>query len=118
MNTGLPVATGYLVWKCTPEKTLREAYEELKVREKKHFVAVLGASHAVLNVIGPDTLVHTVRRLWTESPDAPVLIQRMIHAIWCGKTRQHRNNLRIKANEGMLLLDPDTYLVNSATGKC
>ncbi|HYR42914.1 MAG TPA: hypothetical protein VER98_07825, partial [Terriglobia bacterium] len=27
-------------------------------------------------------------------------------------------NLRIKANEGMMILDPDTYLVNSITGKC
>jgi len=79
---------------------------------------VRGVSHAVLNVIGPDALVHTVRRLWAESPDAPVLIQRMIHAVWCGKAHWYRKNLRIQTNEGMLLLDPDTYVVNSTTGKC
>jgi len=118
MKKGLPVATGYIVAKSTSEDELRAAYERLKVREKTHFVAVRGASHAVLNVIGPDALVYTVRRFWAESPDAPVLIQRMIHAVWCGKAHRHRNNLRIKANEGMLILDPDTYLVNGATGKC
>src|SRR5207237_4082521 len=74
--------------------------------------------HVVLNVIGPDALIHTVRRFWAESPGAPILVQRMIHSIWCGKAQWHRKNLRIKANEGMMVLDPDTYLVNSATGKC
>jgi hypothetical protein len=118
MRAGLPVAGAFIVSKCTPEEALRAAYEDLKVREKTHFVAVRGASHAVLNVIGPDALVHTVRRLWAESPDAPVLIQRMIHAVWCGKAHWYRKNLRIQANEGMLLLDPDTYVVNSTTGKC
>jgi hypothetical protein len=42
----------------------------------------------------------------------------MIPAAWSGKAHRHRKNLRIKANEGMLVLDPDTYLVNSATGNC
>ena len=117
-RTGLPVAAAFIVSKCTSEEALRAAYEDLKVREKTHFVAVRGVSHAVLNVIGPDALVHTVRRLWAESPDAPVLIQRMIHAVWCGKAHWYRKNLRIQTNEGMLLLDPDTYVVNSTTGKC
>ena len=88
----------------------------MKVRERTHFVAVRGATHPVLNVIGPDTLIHTLRHLWAESPDAPVLVQRMIHAIWCGKAQWRRKNLRISANEGMLILDPDTYLV-SANGQ-
>jgi hypothetical protein len=118
MRAGQPVAAGYIVSRRTPEEELRAAYEDLKVREKTHFVAVRGASHAVLNVIGPDALVHTVRRLWAESPDAPVLIQRMVSAVWCGKAHWQRKNLRIQANEGMLLLDPDTYLVNIASGKC
>src|SRR5689334_17504135 len=52
-----------------------------------------------------------------ESPDAPLLIQRMIHSTWCGKAEWHRRNLRIHVNEGMMLLDPDIYLVNSSTGK-
>jgi hypothetical protein len=118
MRAGLPVPIGYIVSRCIPEEKLRAAYEDLKVREKTHFVAVRGASHAVLNVIGPDALVHTVRRFWAESPEAQVMIQRMVHAVWCGKAHWQRKNLRIQANEGMLLLDPDTYLVNSATGKC
>jgi hypothetical protein len=117
-DTGLPVPAGFFVWQETPEAEIRLAYEELKVREKTHFVAVRGSSHAVLNVIGPDTLIHTLRRMWSESPDAPVLVQRMIHSIWCGKAQWHRKNLRIKANEGMMVLDLDTYLVNSATAKC
>ena len=117
-DTGLPVPAGFFVWQETAEEEIRAAYEELKVREKTHFVAVRGSSHAVLNVIGPDPLIHTLRRMWAESPDAPVLVQRMIHSIWCGKAQWHRKNLRIKANEGMMVLDPDTYLVNSATGKC
>src|SRR5215813_366640 len=115
---GLPVPAGFIVFRSTPEPDIRAAYEQLKIREKTHFLAVRGPSHAVLNVIGPDALIHTLRRFWTESPGAPILIQRMIPAIWCGKAQWHRNNLRIKANEGMMLLDPDTYLVNTTTGKC
>jgi hypothetical protein len=118
MRNGLPVPAGFIVFPATAEDDIRAAYEQLKLRERTHFLAVRGASHPVLNVIGPDQLVHTVRRLWTESPDSLLLIQRMVHALWCGKSQWHRRNLRINANEGMMLLDPDTYLVNSATGKC
>lgn len=115
---GLPVPAGFVVSHHTPENDIRAAYEELKTREKTHFVAVRGPSHAVLNVIGPDQLIHTLRRLWAESAGAPLLVQRMIHSMWCGKAQWHKNNLRIKANEGMLVLDPDTYLFNTTTGKC
>jgi hypothetical protein len=118
MRRGLPVPAGYVVLRSTPEEQIRAAYEEIKIREKTHFLAVRGASHAVLNVIGPDALVHTLRRLWAETPDSSLLVQRMVHATWCGKAHCHRKNLRIKANEGMMALDPDTYLVNSETGKC
>ena len=118
MRAGLPVPAGYIVSGSAPELDIRAAYEQLKFREKTHFLAVRGPSHAVLNVIGPDTLIHTLRRLWTESPGAPILVQRMIHSVWCGKAQWHRKNLRITANEGMMVLDPDTYLVNSLTGKC
>jgi hypothetical protein len=101
------------VRRSTPEEQIRAAYEELKLREKTHFVAVRGNTHAVLNVIGPDPLVHTLRRLWLETSDAPVLVQRMIHSLWCGKTQRDGENLTVKANEGMLLLDPDTYVLKS-----
>jgi hypothetical protein len=118
MEIGLPAPNGFVVCPSTPEDKIREAYEELKMREMTHFVAVRGASHAVLNVIGPDAVIHTLRRFWSGAPEAPLLVQRMIPAMWCGKAHRHRNNLRIKANEGMMILDPDTYLVNSTTGKC
>lgn len=106
---GLPVPSGFIVLRSTPEQDIRTAYEELKIREKTHFVAVRGPTHAVLNVIGPDALIHTLRRLWSESPDAPVTVQQMIHSMWCGKADWHENKLTITANEGMLMLDPDTY---------
>ena len=118
MRSGLPVPNGFIVYPIVPEEEIRAAYEELKIRDKTHFLAVRGASHAALNIIGSDTLVRMVRRFWVESAESPVLVQRMIHATWCGKAQWHRKNLRIKANEGMMILDPDTYLVNSATGKC
>jgi hypothetical protein len=117
IRNGLRVPAGYIVSAFVREEAIRAAYEDLKVREKTHFVAVRGASHAVLNVIGPDNLIHTFRRLSSESPDA-VLVQRMVHGIWCGKAAWHQRNLRITANEGMMLLDPDIYLVNTETGQC
>ena len=117
LQAGLPVPAGYIVFPSTPVEAIRAGYEELKFREKTHFLAVRGSARTVLNVIGPDPLVHTLRRLWAEAPGAPVLVQRMIHAMWCGTVQWHRKNLRVKANEGMMVLDPDTYLVNSATRK-
>jgi hypothetical protein len=118
MRNGLSVPNGFIVMPTTPEQDIRAAYEDLKVREKTHFLAVRGPSHAVLNVIGPDTLIHTLRRFWAENAIAAVLVQRMAHAMWSGKAQWHRRNLRIKANEGMMALDPDTYLVNAATYRC
>ena len=118
MRAGLPVPAGFIVCPATAEEEIRASYEALKIRERTHFLAVRGASHPVLNVIGPDALIHTLRRLWMESPGSAVLVQRMIPAMWCGRVQWHRKNLRIKANEGMMILDPDTYLVNSATGEC
>ena len=117
-RAGLPVPNGFVVFPQTSEGEIRGAYEDMKIREKTHFVAVRGPSHGLLNVIGPDTLVHTLRRLWKESPDAPVLIQRMIHAMWCGKAERHQNTFRVQANEGMLTLDPDTYFLDESTGEC
>jgi hypothetical protein len=117
MRAGLPVPSGFIVLPFAREERIRVAYEQIKIREKTHFVAVRGPSHAVLNVMGSDALIHALRRLSAESAEVPVLVQRMVHAMWCGKTHWHRKNLRIKANEGMMILDPDTYLINSATGK-
>jgi hypothetical protein len=113
-SDGLPVPPGFIVFPSTPEADIRAAYEQLKIREKVHFVAVRGPTHAVLNVIGPDALIHTLRRFWAESPDAQVLIQRMVHSMWCGKAQWHAKELTITANEGMLLLDPDTYVNGNA----
>jgi len=118
LRTAFPVPNGFVVCPRTPEENIRNAYEELMVREKTHYLAIRGPSHAVLNVIGPDHLIHTLRRLRMESPEAAVLVQRMVPATWCGKAQWHRKNLRIRANEGMLLLDPDTYLFSTVTGKC
>jgi phosphoenolpyruvate synthase/pyruvate phosphate dikinase len=118
MRTGLPVPAGFIVLAATTEEQIRAAYEDLKIHERTHFLAVRGASHPILNVIGPDRLIHTLRRLWMESADSPLLVQRMIHATWCGKAEWQRKNLQINANEGMMVLDPDTYVVNSTTGRC
>jgi len=109
MQAGLPVPAGFIVFRSTPEQEVRAAYEQMKIRERTHFVAVRGATHPLLNVIGPDPLIHTLRRLWAESPAAPVLVQRMVTSIWCGKAQGSGTHLKITANEGMLLLDPDTY---------
>jgi hypothetical protein len=118
MRTSLPVPPGFIIFPTAAEEQVRAAYEGLKLRERTHFLAVRGISHPVLNVIGPDQVIHTVRRMSMESPHSPLLIQRMVHSLWCGKAQWHRRNLRINANEGMMVLDPDMYLVNSATGKC
>ena len=118
LHAGLPAPNGFVVFPSTPEEDIRLAYDDLKIREKTHFLAIRGPTHAVLNVIGPDPLVHTLRRFWAESPGAPVLVQRMVHAMWSGKAQWHRKNLRIKANEGMMVLNPDTYLFSINTGKC
>jgi len=118
MHASLAVPSGFIVCRSTPEERVRAAYEELKIQEKTHFVAVRGATHGVLNVIGPDALIHTLRRLWAGSPHAPILVQRMVHATWCGKTQRDGTIVTIKANEGMQLLDPDTYIVNSTSREC
>jgi hypothetical protein len=117
MRVGLPVPAGFIASASATEGDIRQAYEKLKLQERTHFVAVRGLSHAVLNVIYPDAVVHTLHRLQTESPTAPILVQRMIYASWCGRAAWQRKNLQVKANEGMTLLDPDTYILNT-NGKC
>jgi hypothetical protein len=117
LRTELPVPAGFIVFRKIAEEQIRAAYEHLKTRERTHFVAVRGATHPILNVIGTDRLIHTLRRLWMESPDAPLLVQRMIHSTWCGKAEANPQNIQMSANEGMMILDPDTYVVNS-DGNC
>jgi hypothetical protein len=120
MRCGLPVPQGFLVEPNTPERAIRDAYEELKRIERTHFVALRSPSHAVLDVLGNDMVIYSLRRLWTEAPDAAILIQRMVNSECCGKASRTGKGLllRIKANEGLLMLDPDTYLFNMASGKC
>ena len=118
LNAGLPVPDGFVVCPHTSERETRDTYEELKTRTRVHFVAVRGPSHAALNLIGPDALIHTLRRFWSEAPGASILIQRMVPSAWCGKAQWHGQNLRIEANEGLMILDPDTYLFSTDEGKC
>lgn len=115
---GLPVPAGFIVLRGAEEAAIRGAYERIKLHERTHFVAVRGATHAILNVIGPDRLVHTLRRLWSESAEAAVLVQRMVHSMWCGKVQSDGNNLQITANPGMMLLDPNMYVVDRKSGTC
>jgi hypothetical protein len=114
IQMGVPIPDGFLVCRQMPEDKIRAGYEELKGRTRIHFVAVRGPSHAVLNVIGGDALMHTLRRFWTESPNAAILVQQMVAAVWCGKTQQ--DGRVIKANEGLMVLDPDTYVIEN--GAC
>jgi len=108
---GLPIPEGFVVTRQTSEDEIRSAYEKLKARTRIHFLAVRGPSHAVLNIIGPDALIHALRRFWAESPDAAILVQRMIPSVWCGKTQQAGET--ITANEGLMILDPDTYVIEN-----
>ncbi len=122
LRSGLPVPNGFAAGPGVPEESVRAAYETLKIRERTHFVAVRGPSHAVLDTIGSDPLIHTMRRLRLEAPDATLLVQRMVHSAWCGKAgwdgETAQRVLRITANEGMLVHDPDVYLFNAATCEC
>src|SRR6478736_2706434 len=81
---GLPVPVGFIALRSSEEIDIRGAYEKIKLHERTHFLAVRGATHAILNVIGPDRLVHILRRLWSESSEAAVLVQRMVPSMWCG----------------------------------
>jgi len=106
-----------VVYQNTPEGEIRAGYEDLKIRTKTHFVVVRGPSHAVVNVIGPDTLIHTLRRFWIESPGVPIFIQQMIHSSWCGKAQWRGQEVSIEANEGLMVFNPDTYLFSIEKGR-
>ena len=111
IGRGLPVPEGFVVSFTVPETEIRAAYEDLKIRTRIHFVAVRGPSHSILNIIGPDQIIHTLRRFWAESPHAAVLVQRMVPAVWCGKAE--KDGTVIRANEGLAFLDPDTYVLEN-----
>src|SRR4029079_7265079 len=113
IGMGLPVPEGFVTTREIREDEIRSAYEELKRRTRVHFVAVRGPSHAVLNIIGSDALIHSLRRFWAESPNAAILVQRMVPAGWCGKTREEGKI--VSANEGLMSLDPDTYVIQNGT---
>jgi hypothetical protein len=114
----LPVPDGFVACPKTSEREIREAYDELKIRMKTHFLAVRGPTHAVLNLVGPDPLIHALRRLWAESPDASVLIQRMVPSMWCGKAHADGRIVNITANEGLMIFDPDKYVFDREDGVC
>src|SRR5678816_4298000 len=82
LRAGLPVPAGFVVLPDSPEKAIRHAYEELKVHEYTHYLAVRSPSHALIDVIGADQLIHTLRRLWLELPGAEVLVQAMVNSTW------------------------------------
>jgi hypothetical protein len=118
VRAGLPVPNGFAVQAGGDERAIRTAYDDLKIREYTHYVAVRTPAHAVLDVIGGDALIHTLHRVWPEGPDAPVLVQCMVNGSWCGKASWEGKNLRIRASEGLRALDPDTYLFNTTANKC
>ena len=117
MRKGIPVPDGFVVRPETPEREIRDAYEELKTKEHTHYVAVRGGIRAQLDVIGPDRLIHSLRESWNESPGGERLIQAMINAAWSGNARRDHKGLRISAAEGLLCLDPDVYLMQGSSAK-
>src|SRR5262245_1601027 len=118
LRAGLPVPGGFVASPDTPEKAIRQGYEDLKLHEFTHYVAVRSPSHALLDVIGADQLIHTLRRLRLELPGAEVLVQAMVNSAWCGTAAWEGKNLRIRAAEGLQCLDSDMYLFNTTTRKC
>jgi hypothetical protein len=118
MAAGLPVPDGFVVGPHTSESSIRSGYDELKLRTYTHYLAVRTPVHALLDVIGNDALVHSIRRLRTDAPEAETLVQAMVNGLWCGKASLEGKNLRIRAAAGLMCLDPDVYLVNTLTGKC
>jgi hypothetical protein len=118
LRAGLPVPSGFLALHDTPEKAIRRAYEDLKLNEYTHYLAVRSPSHALIDVIGTDQIIHTLRRLWMELPGAEVLVQAMVNSTWCGTAAWEGKNLRIRAAEGLQCLDSDMYLFNTTTRKC
>jgi hypothetical protein len=111
MRDGLPVPAGFVVTPESPEKQIRAAYDEMKMREHTHFLAVRGPSHALIDIIGPDALIHALRRFWKEDPGAEILVQCMVNGSWCGKASSDQ----VLASEGLTCLDADVYVNGTST---
>src|SRR2546422_8961461 len=77
-QAGLPVPAGFIVFASTREERIRSMYEVLKIRDQIHFVVLRGLSRAVLHVLEPYQLMHTLRLLWMEALYFPVLIIRLV----------------------------------------
>lgn len=114
----LPVPNGFLVHPGSDEEKARAAYQELKIREFTHFVAMRSPVGAALDVIGPDALIHTVRAMQAELPNSAVLVEVMVNSSWCGHASWEGSNLIVRASEGLRCLDPDTYLFDTVTSEC
>jgi hypothetical protein len=117
-RAGLAIPNGFVLKPGADEAEIRSRYDDLKTREHTHYMAVRSAVNAMLDVIGSDALIHTLRRMWAEFPQTSILVQCMINASWCGKASWEGKNLRVRASEGLRCLDPDSYLFNTAINKC
>jgi len=118
LREGLPVPRGFVVPPGAKESDIREAYDDLKILEHTHYVAVRAPARVEIEVIGNDQVIYSLRRIRDEFADADVLVQSMVNAGWCGKASWEGKNIRIRASEGLQCLDPDMYLFNPASGKC
>jgi hypothetical protein len=118
MQAGAPVPDGFVVEPGMAENDVRTAYEELKMRQFTHFVAVRGPENAVLDVVGTDPVIYKLRGMRSEWPKAPILIQTMVNGNWCGQATWEGTNLIVRASEGLRNLDPDIYVFDTVTNEC
>ena len=118
IRAGTTVPDGFVVHRDTPEKDVRDGYEELKQRQFTHFAAVRGPQSAVLDVVGTDPVIYKLRAMRAEWPESPVLVQAMINANWCGHASWEGTNLIVRASEGLRNLDPDIYVFDTVTTEC
>ena len=118
LQSGLPVPAGFVVTEDCREGAIRDAYNDLTARAHTHYVAVRGPTHAVIEILGNDRVVHALRAMWTESAAAQILVQSMINAEWCGKASCESPHVRIHASAGLLCLDPDVYVFDALSKEC
>src|SRR5580765_655128 len=118
MDAGLPVPDGFVATSQSSERCIREGYDDLKIRTHTHYLAVRTSGKTLIDVIGPDALMHTLRAIWQENPEAEVLIQAMVNGTWCAKAPWEAKTLRISAAAGLIALDRDIYLFNTTGHKC
>jgi hypothetical protein len=118
IRAGAPVPDGFIVEPNTPESEVRTAYDELKLRQFTHFVAMRGPQNAALDVVGTDPVIYKLRAMRSEWPEAPILIQAMVNGNWCGQATWEGTNLVVRASEGLRNLDPDIYVFDTVTNEC